>query len=100
MAIKWKELLIFAITYNVPHTRYAQQKKSDIKRVHTVWLLLHQFLRKGNTIPGGQTAWDGLLQNALGYGNTQYHNSDVDYRSVSILQKYTSILCAFQWIQI
>ena len=82
------------------HTCYAQQKKSDIKRVHTAWLFSDKVLRKGKTIPGGQTDWDGILENILGYGNTQYHNSDVGYMSISIPQKYTSIICAFQWIQI
>lgn len=82
----------------VPYTHYAQQRKSDIKRVHTVWLFLHKVLRKGKTIPGGHTDWDGILENILGYGNTQYHNSDVGYMRISILQKYTSIICAFQWI--
>lgn len=52
---------------NVPHTSYAQQEKSDIKRIHTVWLYLNQVLRKGKTIPGGQADWDGILQNILGY---------------------------------
>lgn len=82
----------------VPYTHYAQQRKSDIKRVHTVWLFLHKVLRKGKTIPGGHTDWDGILENILGYGNTQYRNSDVGYMRISILQKYTFIICAFQWI--